>query len=88
MRLNSINEYHLLGAGLMALGLSLALTAVLSARLALVHMSGLGAICGELTAHCVWCAVAPLTGVAAIAVTVAGLAAWRQPAAGVPLSAA
>ncbi len=88
MRLNAINEFRLLGAALVALGLSLGLTTALAARLALTHMVGLGAICGDPAAHCVWCAVTPLAGVAAAAVTLAGLRAWRHPGAAAPFSAA
>lgn len=74
MRLSDIHENHLLGGGLVALGLSLGGASAVAGLMAADHMAGAATLCGPVADHCVRCVVAGAMLVAALGASGAG--AW------------
>lgn len=74
MRLSDIHENHLLGGGLVALGLSLGGASAVAGLMAADHMAGAAALCGPVADHCVQCVAAVAMLVAALGASAAG--AW------------
>lgn len=73
MRLSDIHENHLLGGGLVALGLSLGGAAAVAGLVAAHHMGG-AAFCGPVVGHCIQCVAAATLLVASLGASGAG--AW------------
>ena len=72
----AIDEQTILRWGYALAGLMFLAAAVLSAELALDHMTGLGVICGAAAAHCGWCYAAAASAL----MSLAALAAAFRPA--------
>lgn len=69
----NIDERRLLGASLIALGLSLAAASAVATVLALDHMAFAAGLCGPASGHCIRCVAAGATLIAALGAFSAGL---------------
>lgn len=72
MSISDNSDCHVLGAGLIALGLALAVTAGVWGMLAAQHMAWAASLCGPASGHCLRCVIAATSAVASLATLVAG----------------